>query len=206
MRCPSCNEQILDNYRFCLQCGADLGEPTIVLARRPDPTIAAQIHSVLPKPSEHVEPSRLKAKWIVLAVLLFVLTVAFVLDLLVSLDGQTSSSSERSYSETIRSPTPRPSPFLGTFDSGPAPRSGVSPNSNSSPATIDDPGVKAGSTPTSGNTVSFAKWKSSQVISVFQKSGLEAEGDRPLTERLQGIVDAVNRQRGQTFPYSFPVF
>ena len=139
MRCPSCNEQILDNYRFCLQCGADLGEPTIVLARRPDPTIAAQIHSVLPKPSEHVEPSRLKAKWIVLAVLLFVLTVAFVLDLLVSLDGQTSSSSERSYSETIRSPTPRPSPFLGTFDSGPAPRSGVSPNSNSSPATIDDP-------------------------------------------------------------------
>ena len=30
MRCPNCKEVTSDDYRFCLQCGTDLGETTIV--------------------------------------------------------------------------------------------------------------------------------------------------------------------------------
>jgi|SRR5437016_2755598 len=135
MQCPECKSEIPEEYRFCLQCGTDLNEITIVRGReQPPPTrqldLPQTIAAVLPKLGSHHRTSESaplaqfevsseksnRTLWLFVAISLCLIVIALLIvdiDLSTGRENEGASSvSPISSPSPVQSPSPSASPLL----------------------------------------------------------------------------------------------
>ena len=68
MNCPNCDQVTSPDYRFCLQCGFDLGVPTVVRSATSSPRSATQ-RVRIPFESFDDSPKESRTAWFIVAAL-----------------------------------------------------------------------------------------------------------------------------------------
>lgn len=195
MICPQCFEIVPDDYRYCLQCGADLGAITAIQSK-PKPTPPGQLPTVPFKDSPKKETeARSTTYWILLSVLLLGIVGLVAMAVLGGLYFYHQST------EVVANPTPtpqliaRPSPVVPAT---PSPVYAPSPLASPSPGVHDliTSSVAVGARTYS--SIPFDLPTTARVVGSFQAQGGRNDIWAYVMDR-EGFTDFTNGQSAKTY-------
>lgn len=186
MLCPSCNHEVPGEYRFCLQCGADLesfvqpSENTLVIPKtvasgRLEPTMAARPelsgHVNDASGDEQVWPSQKSERRVWLTAGAIILAIgAIALVIFNTLGSGEPSASSRSEQLVVPTPNVTRQPTVDQF----------APSVTSTP--LPSPSAFTATPQRSPTVPPFDRWECWQAVAAFRAAGLEVQTPRLVNE------------------------
>ena len=188
MLCHSCNQEVPGEYRFCLQCGAELREDTLVQPNDSTPTLPKTIASGRLEPTiavrsefnqsvyddsgtERVWPAEKSEKRVWLVVGAIVLAIGAIALLTASnLSSGDQYANSRSQQAAVSTPSLTRQPTIEEFVP------------SATPTPLPSPSLFTPTPQRSPTIPPFDKWECWQAIATFKAAGLEVQIPRLINE------------------------